>query len=483
MSNIIDEMYSMIEKQVSFGYRRPGSDADHMNEDFLFNTLKSYGIQKVYKEPIHIKYWNLKGYKLVLAIDGKKEEVNSFPVAYSAFTTSEGVNGELVFVSSKKLVSSGDWKGKIVVTEIEFPEIDAGMMKLISTGYLDPEKSFNGSKQIAVHIRHGWHIYKQAMKKGAIGFIGILKNQPCNNCEMFGPYGFREKDIHDKPIPGVWIGNEDGKRIKRIFAEHNVKVNLTVEGTLDETVTNNIVGVIPGETDENIVISCHHDSPFYGAVEDASGISVVMQLAKHFAKEKKLKRNIIVLLSAGHFYGSIGTRTFIKNNPDIVNNTALEITVEHIALDSDDSGIKPIPTNNPATYIYFTSLNKTISKYLFSEIKGNNLTRSAILPARGVFGDYPSTDGGDWFVHNVPMINMISGPSYLLTSTDNLEFVDKDRLEGVYNCFREFIEKIDKVDSEELKKRHWPLLNLLTHVINKGFKWIITRFGLHDFEY
>ena len=166
-----NEMYSMIEKQVSFGFRRPGSEADHNNEDLLFDTLKSYGIQKVYKEPINIKYWNLKRHKLVLAIDGKKEEVNSFPVAYSAFTTSEGVNGELVFVSSKKLFSSGDWKGKIVVTEMEFPEIDAGMMKLISKGYLDPEKSFNGSKQIAVHIRHGWHIYKQAVKKKLSGLL------------------------------------------------------------------------------------------------------------------------------------------------------------------------------------------------------------------------------------------------------------------------------------------------------------------------
>ena len=258
---------------------------------------------------------------------------------------------------------------------------------------------------------------------------------------------------------------------------------MTVEGTLDETVTNNIVGIIPGSTDENIVISCHHDSPFYGAVEDASGVSVVMQLAKYFTKEKKLKRNVIVLLSAGHFYGSIGTRTFIKNNPDIVNNTALEISIEHIALDSDDSGIKPIPTNNPATYIYFASLNKIITKYLFNGIKENNLIRSAILPARGVFGDYPSTDGGDWFMHDVPMINMISGPSYLLTSADNLEFVDKNRLEGVYNCFREFIEKIDQVDTKELRKKHWPILNLLTHIINKGFRCIITKFGLHDFEY
>lgn len=82
-------------------------------------------------------------------------------------------------------------------------------------------------------------------------------------------------------------------------------------------------GEIAGQNDEIVILHCHHDSPFKSPVEDASGCAVVLALAKHFAKERDNKRKIVILFTSGHFYGSLGTRTFIRNHlNDIVPKVA-----------------------------------------------------------------------------------------------------------------------------------------------------------------
>ena len=40
-------------------------------------------------------------------------------------------------------------------------------------------------------------------------------------------------------------------------------------------------GVLPGTTTEDIVIMAHHDSYFYGSLDNASGMSVMLGLAEY----------------------------------------------------------------------------------------------------------------------------------------------------------------------------------------------------------
>jgi len=81
-------------------------------------------------------------------------------------------------------------------------------------------------------------------------------------------------------------------------------------------VTHNSVGRTEGESDEVIIVGCHHDSPFRNAVEDSSGMAVVFSLAEKLAAGSRPRRTILFLATAGHFYGSIGTRTFIADHTE-----------------------------------------------------------------------------------------------------------------------------------------------------------------------
>jgi hypothetical protein len=285
----------------------------------------------------------------------------------------------------------------------------------------------------------------------------------------------------DKPLPGFWVGKQEGVQIRALAKSGHGQARLTLNGERSPGVTHNVVGELNGDSDEVIVLSCHHDSPFASPVEDASGCAVVLALARHFARQKKLKRKLIVLFSAGHFYGSIGTRTFIREHRhDIVSKTALEISIEHIANEAvvDEQG-RLAASGKPEATGLFVPFNQPMVDAVLESLSAHGVTRSVLLPPEGPLGEYPPTDGGDWYEAGVPVINCISNPVYLLNAEDALEWVAKERLAQVAGAFAEIIEKVDAMPKEAIGavqfKRYKFAMGLLKHIIRGKTTWLGTR--------
>ena len=463
-----DDIYRWVEQQAALGPRRPGSPAGLKNEDFLFSLLQSFGVQNVRREPVPVTFWDLK--KVSLSIADKS--VEAFAIPHAAFTSDEGVQAPMLYADSSRLFDTQDWRGCIVVTELHFPMLNAEFLQKVALGSYDPRGELQPDDRYATWIRVGWHIYTWAAKRGARGFIGIIKDQPGGTCRMYAPYGFKEKDILDKPIPGVWVSKGDAEFVIQ-KAREGATAHLTVTGTRAPALTHNIVGDIPGtRDDEVIVLSCHHDSPFTSPVEDGTGVAVVLALARYFALAKKLKRRVTVLLTSGHFYGSIGTRTYIEQHrKDVVARTALEISIEHVALEAreDSSSGKLVATGESEPAGIFVPFNRRVCDIVLNALKVNAPGRALLLPPEGPLGDYPPTDGGDWYAAGVPVINYISNPAYLLTDDDALQWVDKTGLTSVAKMFADIIEKLDSVPSKHLRKVDFPvrkgLMRALKHVV------------------
>jgi hypothetical protein len=281
---------------------------------------------------------------------------------------------------------------------------------------------------------------------------------------MYAPYGFREADILDKPLPGVWVGRDQGAALRRLAKSGRARAALTLTGPLEASVTHNIVAEIPGRSREAIVLSCHHDSPFTSPVEDASGVAVVLALAKHFAERRDLERRLVVLLSAGHFYGSIGTRTFIdKHRGDVVADAAIEISIEHIGKEAvEDADGNLVATGEPEAAGVFVPFNRAVTDAVLESMEAHDVARVVALPAEGPLGDYPPTDGGDWWEAGVPVINYISNPVYLLTNDDALEWVDVPRMPKVAAAFADTIRRVDRMPRSDIaavesKRRLWAM--------------------------
>ncbi|MDH5507034.1 MAG: M28 family peptidase [Anaerolineae bacterium] len=84
----------------------------------------------------------------------------------------------------------------------------------------------------------------------------------------------------------------------------------------------NVVCVLAGESEREILVSAHHDqSPdtIYGADNDGSGIAILLQLAEIFASEGKPRYTLVFLSTDGEEYGMLGARQYIETHPDTEN--------------------------------------------------------------------------------------------------------------------------------------------------------------------
>jgi hypothetical protein len=296
---------------------------------------------------------------------------------------------------------------------------------------------------------------------------------------MYAPYGFREKDILDKPLPGFWVSRDDGPRLRELARSGNAKAKMIHAGSHEETVTHNIIGEIEGNSDEIVIIHCHHDSPFRSPVEDASGCSVVLALAKHFAEKKGNLRKIMILFTAGHFYGSIGTRTFIKEHKkDIVPEVALEITIEHIAKEAvENEQGSLVASGEPEGTGIFVPFNQKMVDAVLDSVKENQVDRVFLLPSEGPLGNYPPTDGGDWYEAGKPVVNIISNPVYLLNEEDNLEWVMEERLPAMAGAIAAIVQRSDSMKKEEIAEVQFTGFKRKMRLIRRIVSMKTTRFG------
>ena len=445
------EMMGWIREMAAFGARRAGSPAGLANEDYLVRKLEEFGLANIRKEAIPVECHQPE--KSLVEIDAGAgfRSFNAQWIPYCRFTPTEGLESSLVYADSGAFTHSADWSGKVVVTDIEFPLLDVELIGKFSMGKYDPDDNIKDVKHPATWVRLGWHLYRKAFERGAVGFIGILKDQPGGSHRMYAPYGFKEKDILDKPLPGFWVSRDDGPEIRRL-ARNGARVRLTLTGERAPSVTHNVVGEIPGETDECVILHCHHDSPFVSPVEDASGCSVILALARHFAAGKRPRRKIIVLFTAGHFYGSIGTRRFIADHAaDIVPRVALEITVEHVAKEAIENAAGELVESGLAEGTgVFLPFNQAMVEAVLANLKDNDVDRAFLLPPEGPLGPYPPTDGGDWYLAGVPLVNFISNPVYLLNAEDDFHWVMESRLPKVAGAVAGIVEATETLRKEEI---------------------------------
>ncbi len=107
------------------------------------------------------------------------------------------------------------------------------------------------------------------------------------------------------------------------FPLTNLTASMTVNIVHESKSVHNVIGYIPGTTDEYVVIGAHYDhlglgdehslAPsqigqiHHGADDNASGTAGVIELARWFSKQPKQKRGILLMTFAGEELGLLGS--------------------------------------------------------------------------------------------------------------------------------------------------------------------------------
>jgi hypothetical protein len=408
------------------GVRRPGYPADRLAFESAAEQFRELGLQRVRLEPVALPYWEPRSWSLKVAGPAGEEELDCFPLPHSAPTG--GVELEL---RSYDPACPGAVQGKASLHDVRLLRIPpAGPVSpqfagLASAGgfrmevhpggqIIDPRGTFAGAQQVLPFGPLFQEVMEPAIAAGAAAYVGALTGYPGDSCEYYVPY-----DGVARPIPGVWIRGSDGARLRSMLDAGPVRVRLHVESVREEITDHNLVGELPGADEEVVVIGSHHDGPWASAVEDASGVALVLAAAAYWSAVPAAERphRLVFLLTAGHMAGGAGCRAFVAEHAAELEHIVLEIHLEHPAREVVERDGQLVPTGEPEPRWFFTSRIPLLEAAVAAALEAEQLDRSLILPP-DVFGQQPTTDGGAFHRAGVPLVNYLTAPFYLFDSMD-----------------------------------------------------------------
>ncbi len=469
------EIMKLIEQLCSFEHRRTGTENNYKAARIIQEHFKDYGledakIEQFYTDLYFPRTWELK-------INGM--DVPCYFINYTNFSGKRGVTdtgyleAELVYLGDGKEEDYNrvDVAGKIVMADVKWLDCTLRFFEenhaAGKTFWYDPEKTLGMDDYIYKNTYDPntwpWNYY-YAKQRGAIGFIGVL----CDNCDHYIHYcenysgewellGITEEEAV-MTIPGLWVNVSTAEQIKETLAKGKVLAEMRMASEISAGNTNVVSGILPGQSEETILIHSHLDSCYRGAVQDATGMSVVLAIAKYYAKIPKEDRKKTLMFAAtdGHFSGYGGHKGFLDNRKKEGRNIIVDFAIEHIAMeaidDRDNKEDQMVFTGEISMRLLYVTQNENLLRIAKEAVINNNLVKSQILPVVKGVGDV-CTDAYRFWLNDIPVVSYLSPVIYLMDEQDTLDKVAVDQLEPVANAYIEMIEQASNMDAEDMKEK------------------------------
>lgn len=253
----------------------------------------------------------------------------------------------------------------------------------------------------------------------------------------------------DVAIPGAFMGYEDGNAVKELIGGgEQVRVSMRVDVDYrDGLKTASVFGTLPGTTDEDIYVLAHLDGYFEAALDNASGIAVMLALAEHFAARpaEERRRNLVFVGTAGHHVGSPGSRWMHDNRETALADAALMINCEHVS-------VKQTVYWGPA--MRMTDIPSPRRWW----VNGSDRLVDLVLDAYRTFGvavwdrmeDRAAGEMGS-VARDLPSVQIIRSPEIKHTDQDIPEWVPEAGLEAVARAYARIVDDVNELDREVLQ--------------------------------
>ncbi len=460
-----EEMMHWVEEVSKNDHRRIGSDFGHQAEDYIIRELQNIMSEhcpecEVKVDPFTVNARTVDEYGLRIKQDGKWEEFPSFFANNTGFTVdNQGgtVSGEMVYAgegtqedfAALKEKYGDDLSGKVLVIDTPVTVLPLGLLNSIleldkAYQFSDPNNDVSLSTQLPVSAfmmnfghdyagepRNPASIYWRAYDMKAAGVIAVLKDYAGKVNKHWGPYGTQALE----EMPVLFVDKFTGEDIIKIADSHK-QAEITLKGTVDPNgFARNIYVQLPGQSEETIFVTTHHDAAFKGATEDGTGIALVLAMAKTWAQVplEQREKTMLFHLSAGHFYGGRGAEYFAEKHKDgLLKKAIININLEHLAA----RGVKEdevthemvLDGDKPALTLMWISEDLATVAASKDMLTKYNPRLTVAIPGN-LLGSIPPGESGHYHkVLGIPYINYLGFPQYLLSADDTLDKVYQERL-------------------------------------------------------
>ena len=439
-----DEIFAAIGEIFAHGTRRPGYPADRWAEEWIAARFRELGLDRVHHEPVSLPRWEPLRWSLeVLPRTGTATaRIDCFPLPHAASTGP--IDAELATWDPG---APERVRGAIALRDVPLMRVPHDAMAGLATWAHDPAGTFANATHVLPFGREFMAVMEPVIAAGAAGFVGVLHDYPGDSKDYYVPY-----DAVARPIPGVWVRGSDGARLRRLLAGGPARVRLAVDAVREPITCANVVGELPGADDDAVVIGSHHDGPWASAVEDASGVALVLAQAAYWARVPRRARphRLVFLLNAGHMAGGAGTRAFIDAHRDELARVVLEVHLEHAASEVVERDDALVPTGHPEARWWFTTRIPRLEAAVRAAIEVEGLARSLVLRP-DTFGAHPTTDGGFFHLEGVPLVNYLTAPFYLFDAMDTLDKIHRPSLVPVTRAAARIVDSTAGVSAAAMR--------------------------------
>ncbi|MEM9176638.1 MAG: M28 family peptidase [Myxococcota bacterium] len=443
-----DEVWGYVEDLIEITrrhpetHRRAGTAGEAETRAYLERRLRAFGLSSVKQDPQVFERRAYGAWSLEVA----GETVPSFFLRQSAFTPDTGVRAPMVLVEDV-LRDDVDVEGRIVVMPIDIPKVPVRtLVDQLADWVHDPEQTlFDGPPiWLIASARNYPGSYYVAARKGAAGFIGILPLE--TGTAAFYP---DSSMIVSPEIPALYVGRFDGQRlIERLRTEPDLEARLTLTGTIERDArTANVMGVLPGNTDDVLLITTHHDTGWEGGVQDASGVAVVLAIARYFAQQPGdiyRQKTLVFNFGTNHFGWDYPASNgiFRDHNPELFARTRAVLGVEHIAKRVEVEDGAYVPTGAVEPHVVWAPRPAFLREIARRAIVANGMTDTIMVRpgAMALIGEAKK-----YYFWGLPAYQIISAPPYLYDPVDTIDMIAKERLAPVARTSIDVVEQLMNV--------------------------------------
>lgn len=448
-----EKIFGDIETVVSFGIRLPGHPGDQRVEAWLAERFGEIGLHDVVREPVGLPMWTWGSASLDVWADGSRAEgrpltLAGFPLPYTVPT--RGLDGEMVRFDDMHPEAS---RGRIAVEPLTPLALRQDLVAKRANFSYDPDGAFDDLVQTLPFGPRLNSVPDAALSAGAAGYVGLLTGFPWETDRYYVPY-----DAAERKISALWLSRRRAATLLDLMdrtqrAGVAVRGRLVVEGERREVTCSNIVGRLPGASDETVIVGSHHDGPWASAVEDGSGIALVLAQARYWASvpESERPHNMVFLLTAGHMAGGAGTRSYVERHRDRLGEVVLAVHLEHAAAEVSGDGEQLSLTGEPEPRWWFTSPEPGLQHAVAAAIEAEALRRSHVLPCE-FFGAAPPTDGSALYLAGLPVVQVLAAPVYLFDQADTLDKIHVPSLEPLTRATMRIISSLRGRSAADLRQ-------------------------------
>jgi hypothetical protein len=414
--------------------RISGTKYEVMTADWTERHFRRLEMQDIHRVDFDLRpQWFPVDWSLTAASGGQKLSFESANPATGSRSFPNGIEAEAVWVG---LGTAADFAGRDVAGKAVI------IQAMLAPGQMGNSASWEGATIRAEEAG-------AALIVGIWGYGGNLAVwQSTNAFQMVrNPDGTSQYVSERVGTPGFFMGFEDGRQLRDLVAAGEpVTISARAETESREGLSSpSIYGTLPGTTDETIFVMAHMDGYYDAALDNASGLAVMIGLAEHFARipQAERRRNVTFIGTAGHHVGSPNA-PYLRDQ-GMLDNAALMINCEHIA---------------PTQFVAFNTelrLTNTVTPRRWW-VHGSQRLLGITLDAYRTFGvsvigemDGRATGEMMAIDKEAPSVQLIRSPEHKHTDGDIPALVPAAGIEAVARAFAKIIDEVNTLDLTALQ--------------------------------